>query len=115
VRFANESLLQRLLPVLDSFEMALAAANNPQSNTADALKTGVDMIQNQLRTILTDAGLEEIDAAGKPFDPNWHEAVSQLPSAEVPEGQVLQQIRKGFKLNERLIRPASVVVAKKPA
>jgi molecular chaperone GrpE len=114
VRFANESLLQKLLPVLDSFEMALAATNNPPGHAADALKTGVDMIQNQLRTILAEAGLEEIDATGKPFDPNWHEAVSQLPSAEVPEGNVLQQIRKGFKLNERLIRPASVVVAKKP-
>ena len=115
IRFANESLLQKLLPILDNLEMALAAADNPQTGTAEALKTGVGMVYSQLRTVLADAGLEQIDAAGKPFDPNWHEAVAQQPSADVPEGNVLQQLRKGFKLNERLIRPASVVVAKKPA
>ena len=69
----------------------------------------------QLKNVLTEAGLEEVDAAGKPFDPNLHEAVSQQESAEVPEGQVLQQLRKGYKLRERLIRPAGVVVSKKPS
>jgi molecular chaperone GrpE len=64
---------------------------------------------------LTEAGLEEVDAAGKPFDPNLHEAVSQKESAEVPEGTVLQQLRKGYKLRDRLLRPASVVVSRKPA
>jgi molecular chaperone GrpE len=73
------------------------------------------MIYNQLKTALANAGLEEIDATGQPFDPNWHEAVSQQESAEVPEGQVLQQLRKGYKLKERLIRPASVIVAKPSA
>jgi molecular chaperone GrpE len=115
IRFANESLLQKLVPILDNFEMALAAANNSQADSADALKTGVNMIYGQLRTALTEAGLEEVDATGKPFDPNWHEAVSQQSSTEVPEGHVLQQIRKGYKLNERLLRPATVIVAKKPA
>jgi molecular chaperone GrpE len=56
-----------------------------------------------------------VDAAGKPFDPNLHEAVSQKESAEVPEGTVLQQLRKGYKLRDRLLRPASVVVSRKPA
>jgi Molecular chaperone GrpE (heat shock protein) len=65
--------------------------------------------------VLTEAGLEEVDAAGKPFDPNLHEAVSQQETADVPEGQVLQQLRKGYKLRERLIRPAGVVVSKKPS
>ena len=60
-------------------------------------------------------GLEEIDATNQPFDPNLHEAVSHQESAAVPEGQVLQQLRKGYKLRDRLIRPASVVVARKPA
>jgi len=72
------------------------------------------MIHQQLRTVLTDAGLEEVDAANKAFDPNWHEAVSQQESAEVPEGHVLQQLRKGYKFRDRLLRPASVVVAKAP-
>lgn len=114
VRFANESLVQKLAPILDSLERALAAVDQTQSSAADALKEGVALTYNQLRNVLSDAGLEEIDAAGQPFDPHWHEAVSQQPSAEVPEGTVLHQIRKGFKLHDRLIRPASVVVAKNP-
>ena len=73
------------------------------------------MIHQQLRKALQESGLEEVEAAGKPFDPNWHEAVSQAESAEVPEGQVLQQLRKGYKLRDRLLRPATVIVARKPA
>jgi molecular chaperone GrpE len=115
VRFANATLLEKLVPILDNLEMALAAADPPQGAGTDALKTGVSMIHSQLRAVLADAGLEEIDATGKPFDPNWHEAVAQQESATVPEGHVLQQIRKGYKLKDRLIRPASVVIAKKPA
>ena len=114
-RYASESLLQKLIPVLDNFEMALAATNNAQSNTLQQLQAGVGMIHQQLRSVLTDAGLEEVDAANKAFDPNWHEAVSQQESAEVPEGQVLQQLRKGYKFRDRLLRPASVVVAKTPS
>ena len=73
------------------------------------------MIYQQLKNVLTEAGLEEIDASNKAFDPNWHEALSQQPSADVPEGHVMQQLRKGYKLRERLLRPAGVLVAKKPA
>jgi molecular chaperone GrpE len=114
VRFANESLIQKLIPVLDNFEMALATTTSGPDSSSEALKTGVSMIHSQLRSALTDAGLEEIDATGQPFDPNWHEAVAQQPSTEVPEGHVLQQTRRGFKLKDRLIRPATVIVAKKP-
>ncbi len=113
VRYANESLLKAMLPVLDHFEMALAAAG--PTAPEDAFRTGVTMICSQFKTALTEAGLEEIDAAGKPFDPNWHEAVAQLDSTEVPEGNVLQQMRKGYKYRDRLLRPATVVVARKPA
>jgi molecular chaperone GrpE len=116
VKFANESLIKKLIPVLDNFEMALAAANQtPAAPNAQSLQTGISMILQQLRSALTESGLEEVGAAGKAFDPNLHEAVSQQESAEVPEGNVLQQLRKGYKLRERLIRPATVVVAKKPA
>lgn len=114
IRYANESLLERLMPVLDNFEMALAAANVPNTSI-ESMRSGVSMIQQQLRAAMNEAGLEEIDAAGKPFDPNFHEAISQQESAEVPEGQVLQQVRKGYKLRDRLLRPASVIVARKPA
>jgi molecular chaperone GrpE len=115
VKFANEALLTRLVPVIDNFDAALAAAGNAANGNAESFKTGVNMILTQLHTVLTEAGLEEIDAAGKAFDPNLHEAVSQHESADVPEGHVVQQLRKGYKFRERLLRPASVVVAKKPA
>jgi molecular chaperone GrpE len=113
VRFANEGLLQRLVPVLDNFEMAMQAANAP-STTVQAMQAGVGMIHQQLKAALGEAGLEEIDAAGQKFDPGMHEAVSQEESAEVGEGTVVRQLRKGYKLRERLLRPATVVVAKTP-
>jgi molecular chaperone GrpE len=114
---ASAALVNKLLPVLDHFEMAQAAARNApdlQNGTA-ALQDGIAMIQQQLKGILAETGLEEVDASGRPFDPTLHEAVSQLETAEVPEGEVVQQIRKGYKLRDRLLRPATVVVAKKPA
>ena len=114
IRYANESLLEKLIPVLDNFEMALQAANAPQQGgSTDALKTGVNMIASQLKSAMAEAGLEEINAAGQVFNPNLHEAVSQQDSKDVPEGQVLQQLRKGYKLRDRLIRPATVVVSRK--
>jgi molecular chaperone GrpE len=115
VKFSNESLMKKLIPVLDNFDMALAAANQNPGANAQSLQTGVAMIFQQLRSALVESGLEEVDASGKLFDPNWHEAVSQQESPDVPEGNVLQQLRKGYKLRDRLIRPATVVVAKKPA
>ncbi len=113
LRYANEGLISKIIPVLDNFEMALAAAQNSSAEGLKSLQDGVTMIQSQLKSALTDSGLEEVDASGKLFDPNIHEAVSQQESADVPEGHVLQQLRKGYKIRERLLRPATVVVAKK--
>lgn len=115
IQFANSALLQKLLPVMDSFEMALAAAQTAGDEKSASLMTGIGMVQTQLKNILAETGLEEINAAGSEFDPALHEAVSQQETAEVPEGRVVQQIRKGYKLRERLLRPAAVVVARKPA
>lgn len=115
IRFANEGLLEKLVPVLDSFDMALAAFKSNPNDAAQSLQTGINMVYQQLKSALTDAGLEELDATGKVFDPNLHEAVSQQESAELQEGQVVQQLRKGYKLRERLLRPATVVVSKRPA
>ena len=115
IRFANEALIEKLITVLDNFDSALAATSAANSASVQSLQTGVNMIYQQLKNVLREAGLEEIDASNKPFDPNWHEALSQQPSSEVPEGHVMQQLRKGYKLRERLLRPAGVVVAKKPA
>ena len=116
-QFANAALLQKLLPVLDHFEMAQTAAQTAEVPPGGmvSLQAGIAMIQQQLKSILAETGLEEIDAAGKPFDPALHEAVSQQESSEIPEGHVLQQLRKGYKFKERLLRPATVIVAKKPA
>jgi len=115
VKFANETLIQKLIPILDNFDMALAAAQTGPADATQSLHAGIAMIHQQLKNILTDAGLEEVNADGETFDPNLHEAVSQRETTDAPEGQVLQQLRKGYKLRERLLRPASVVVAKKTA
>lgn len=115
IKFANESLIQKLVPVLDNFDAALAAVQNTAAESAQSLQAGVAMIYQQFKSVLAEAGLEEIDASGRPFDPNLHEAVSQQETADAPEGQVVQQLRKGYKLRERLLRPATVIVAKKPA
>jgi molecular chaperone GrpE len=115
IKYANEGLLQKLLPVLDNFDMALAAAQEASPEAGQSLHTGVNMISQQLKTVLAEAGLEEVDAAGKPFDPHLHEALSQQETPEAPEGHVVQQLRKGYKLRGRLLRPATVIVAKQPA
>jgi molecular chaperone GrpE len=115
IRYANEGLLEKLVPVLDNFDAALSAAQASSAGAAQSLQTGVSMIFQQLKKVLTESGLEEVDATDQKFDPNLHEAVSQQESAEVPEGHVLQQLRKGYKLRDRLLRPATVIVAKKPA
>jgi molecular chaperone GrpE len=95
--------------------MALAATGNNQNVSVQSVQTGVNMILQQLKGVLKDSGLEEIDANGQKFDPNLHEALSQQESSEVAEGQVLQQLRRGYKLRDRLLRPAGVIVAKSPA
>jgi len=113
-RAAVESVLGRLLPVVDTFEMAMMAAQMP-GTSVETLRAGVQMIQGQLRGVLGEFGVEEIDAMGKPFDPLFHEAVSQQETLDVPEGQVVQQMRRGYRCRERLLRAASVVVARPPA
>ena len=114
-QYASISLLQKLIPILDNFEMAQTAAQSAQGDKLASLQTGVAMIQSQLKGVLAETGLEEIEAAGKAFDPNLHEAVSQQETTEMPEGHVIQQLRKGYKLRDRLLRPATVIVAKAPA
>jgi molecular chaperone GrpE len=114
-QFANVALIQKLLPLLDHFEMAQAAAQTAQGDKLNALQAGIAMIQQQLKGILAETGLEAVEANGQAFDPTLHEAVSQQETDTVPEGRVVQQLRKGYKLHDRLLRPATVVVAKKPA
>jgi len=115
LKYGADGLMHKLIPVLDNFEMAMAASNLADGDAVKSLRTGIAMIHQQLKTALTEAGLRELDATNQAFDPNYHEAVSQEESAEVPEGRVLRQLRKGYQLYDRLLRPASVVVARKPS
>ncbi|MCU0786140.1 MAG: nucleotide exchange factor GrpE [Verrucomicrobia bacterium] len=115
VKYASEALIQKLISVLDNFDMAQAAAQSGPAQGTQSLQAGIAMIQQQFKSVLAEAGVEEVDATGKPFNPNLHEAVSQQETADIPEGHVIQQLRKGYKLRERLLRPATVIVAKTPA
>lgn len=115
IRYANEALLEKLVPVLDNFDAALSAVQTSSTGAGQSMQAGVAMIFQQLKKVLMESGLEEVDATGRKFDPNLHEAVSQQETADAPEGHVLQQLRKGYKLRDRLLRPATVVVAKKPS
>ncbi|MBL9172015.1 MAG: nucleotide exchange factor GrpE [Verrucomicrobiales bacterium] len=110
----TESVLGKLLPVLDNFDMAMAAGAQPNT-TLESLKTGVTMIHGQFRSLLGDLGVTALEATGQPFDPSLHEAVSTCPAGEVPDGHVAQQVRRGYRFGDRLLRPASVVVASKSA
>ncbi|MCE0484647.1 MAG: nucleotide exchange factor GrpE [Methylacidiphilales bacterium] len=112
VRYAAEALLEKLLPVLDNFEMGVQAART--ATDAKAVAQGFEMVQSQLNQVLREAGVEPIDAVGHPFDPHRHEALGHHESEEHPEGHVMTQLRKGYKLKDRLLRPASVFVAKPP-
>jgi len=111
VRYANESLIEQLLPTMDSFEMAMSAVRNADDSTIDSLKTGIEMVHTQLKRTLEEVGLVEIDATGQAFDPSQHEAVSRKKTDEADEGTVIEQTRKGYRLRDRLLRAASVVVA----
>ena len=112
IRYANNSLLESLLPILDNFELGLDAAKNAAD--AAGIIQGLEMVRKQLEDFLRDHGVEIVNAVGNPFDPNLHEAVAHEPNPEMAEGAVVRQLRKGFKLKDRLIRPASVVVSKGP-
>jgi molecular chaperone GrpE len=113
IRYANNSLLESLLPILDNFELGLDAARNTPE--AAGIVQGLQMVRKQLEDFLRDHGVEIVSAEGTPFDPNLHDAVAHEPDANVKEGTVVRQLRKGFKLKDRLIRPASVVVSKGPS
>src|ERR1700720_4952168 len=110
IRYANANFLERLIPILDNFELGIQAAKAGGSQSA--VQDGMMMVFKQLQDFLASCGVETIDATGQHFDPNVHEAIAQEQNAEVAEGFVIRQLRKGYKLKDRLIRPANVVVSK---
>jgi molecular chaperone GrpE len=109
-RYANETLLRELLPVLDNFERALVAARSERG--AAAVASGVELIQRELLRVLEKVGVTSFASVGQPFDPERHEAVARVPAGpERPEGMVVDETARGYLLHSRVLRPAMVTVA----
>jgi len=114
LKYANESLVKDLVPVLDSIDQAVGAAQEAEIETAEgftALREGVELIQKQLLGSLEKRGVAVIDTEGEIFDPQKHEAVSMAPSDDIPQNNIIQAFQKGYTLHDRVIRPSMVVVS----
>ena len=109
IKYANSSLLERLIAIVDNFELGLSAARGEGEKSP--IFSGMSMVLKQLTDFLADNGLQPIDAEGQKFDPNLHEAIAHEPSTEVAEGNVVRQTRRGYRFKDRLLRPSSVVVS----
>lgn len=110
IRYSNETLIKEMLPVIDNLEKAISHSQN--ENSFDALKEGVKLTLKGFMDTLMKSGMEEVKAQGEPFDPAFHHAVSQQEDTDVEPGIILVELQKGYTLNERLIRPAMVVISK---
>ena len=110
---ASEDLMKSLLPVLDHFELGLRSAAD--HGAEESVRTGFQLVQDELVRVLERAGLTALDAApGTPFDPHQHEALTHAPSTEHPADAVLQQARRGYRLGGQLLRPVQVIVSSGP-
>lgn len=112
-RFANEGILREILPVIDNLERAVEHAATADQN--GGLFEGVRMTLSQFSQVLKRFGVEAVETVGKPFDPAYHQAMGQLESADHPVNTVIVEMQKGYQLNDRLLRPAFVLLAKSPA
>jgi molecular chaperone GrpE len=112
VRYANESLLRDLIPVLDNFDRALAAAR--AAGESGTVVSGIELIQRELQRVLEKAGVTRYSAVGERFDPTRHEAIARVVSAEATPGTVLHETAPGYSLHGRILRPALVGVATAP-
>lgn len=108
VKYANETLIKELLPVMDNLENALSHSN--EEDSLHALREGIELTLKGLKDSLLKAGVEVVKAMGEPFDPCFHEAVSEMEDPAAEPGAVIHELQKGYILNQRLIRPAMVVV-----
>jgi len=107
--YAVQDAIKALLPVLDSFERALQAKSD-----AGDFRSGVELIYKQLQDALGKLGVRAIPAKGEPFNPHYHEAVEMVETPEAPDHEVLEELQRGYKFKDRLLRPAMVKVAKNP-
>src|SRR4051812_34459031 len=112
IKYANTSLLEKLVPIIDNFDLGLGAAR--EQGEASPIYSGMTLVQKQLSDFLIGQGLQPIDAVGQTFDPNLHEAIAHEASDSVPDHVVIRQTRRGYKFRDRLLRPAAVVVSSGP-
>ena len=112
IKYANSSLLEKLIAIVDNFELGLEAAR--AEGEKSPVFSGMSMVLKQLMDFLADSGLQPIDATGQKFDPNLHEAIAHEPNDKFPEGVVVRQTRRGYRMKDRLLRPSSVVVSSGP-
>ena len=118
VKYANEDLISNLLPVIDDFhrsvkmgQTASGDKNSPDPQSADALLRGNELIYNKFMKILEGIGVTAFDSVGMPFDPNFHDALLQVPRNDVAPHTVVEEVEKGYKLNDKVIRHAKVIVS----
>ncbi|MGQ9469663.1 MAG: nucleotide exchange factor GrpE [Nitrososphaerales archaeon] len=109
VKYGNERLILKLLNVTDDLERAIKSGK--ETDSKEALIEGVEMVLKGLKEVLKKEGLEEIDAIGKIFDPNLHEVIAHIETKDYPANTIIEEIRKGYLLNGKLIRPSMVKVA----
>jgi len=113
IKYANRGLLEKLVSIVDHFELGLEAARGEGEKSA--IYSGMNLVLKQLQDFLVENGLQPIEAVGQKFDPNLHEAIAHQPSDEVPEEHVISQTRRGYRFKDRLLRPSAVVVSSGPA
>ena len=112
IEHGNESLIVKLLPVLDDLERALEAAR--EAKDKETILDGLELILKEVQTCLREAGLSSIESIGKSFDPSSHEAIGYLETADKPENTIIRELRKGYRLGDKVIRPSMVEVARPP-
>jgi len=110
VKYAGESLILKILPILDNFE--IAEKKLPENLKNDENVKGILQIKNQILNFLKEQGVEEIKSVGERFDPNFHEVVEEVEAKDKEPGTIVEEIQKGYKINDRLLRPAKVKVSK---
>ena len=112
IKYGNEKLIKKLLNVIDELELAVKSGR--ETKNKDALIKGVEIVLKKMYSTLESEGLSKIEAIGKPFDPKLHEAVVKVNTEEYPDGTVIEEVRKGFILNGKVIRPSMVKIASTP-
>ncbi len=111
LKFGSEKILSNLINVVDNFDLTVAALRNDNDDKVQNIVKGIDMIRTQFLDVLKQNGLTTVEALGKTFDPNFHEAVAQAPAPGKEDQEIITEYQKGYVLNGRLLRAAKVVVA----